>query len=66
MGMTKQITRHRRISSIDDLIYDRDRAVKMTAVEIVKVNEPSEWQKGYREFNSNQLELLKGRAPTPA
>ena len=38
----------------------------MTAVEIVKVNEPSEWQKGYREFNSNQLELLKGRAPTPA
>jgi len=26
MGTTKQITRHRRISSIDDLIYDLDRA----------------------------------------
>ena len=34
---------------------------KVTAVEIVKVNQPSEWQKRHREFTEQQLELLKGR-----
>jgi formate dehydrogenase major subunit len=33
---------------------------KVTAVEVVQVNEPSEWQKRHREFTEHQLELLKG------
>ncbi len=32
---------------------------KVTAVEIVKVNEPSAWQKRHREFTEHQLDLLK-------
>ena len=34
---------------------------KVTAVEIVKVNHPSEWQKRFHEFTEQQLQLLKGR-----
>ena len=33
---------------------------KVTAVEVVQVNQPSEWQKRHREFTEHQLELLKG------
>ncbi|MEH6577829.1 MAG: formate dehydrogenase subunit alpha [Amphritea sp.] len=32
---------------------------KVTAVQAVKVNEPSQWQQRYREFNTQQLGLLK-------
>jgi formate dehydrogenase major subunit len=39
---------------------------KVTAVEIVKVNRPSEWQKRYRAFTQEQLEFLKGREITHA
>ncbi len=39
---------------------------KVTAVEIVKVNHPSEWQKRFHEFTEQQLELLKGREATHA
>ena len=39
---------------------------KVTAVEIVKVNEPSAWQKRHRAFTERQLEFLKGRATTHA
>ena len=39
---------------------------KVTAVEIIKVNQPSEWQKRFREFTKHQLELLKGREATHA
>ena len=39
---------------------------KVTAVEIVKVNQPSEWQKRFHEFTEQQLELLKGREATHA
>ena len=39
---------------------------KVTAVEIVKVNHPSEWQKRFHEFTEHQLELLKGREATHA
>jgi len=39
---------------------------KVTAVEIVKVNQPSEWQKRFHEFTDHQLELLKGREATHA
>jgi formate dehydrogenase major subunit len=39
---------------------------KVTAVEIVKVNQPSEWQRRFREFTEHQLELLKGRDVTHA
>jgi formate dehydrogenase major subunit len=39
---------------------------KVTAVEIVKVNHPSEWQKRFHEFTERQLELLKGREATHA
>jgi formate dehydrogenase major subunit len=34
---------------------------KVTAVEVVQVNEPSEWQKRHREFTNRQLELLRSR-----
>jgi formate dehydrogenase major subunit len=33
---------------------------KVTAIEIVKVNEPSAWQKRHREFTERQSELLEG------
>ncbi len=39
---------------------------KVTAVEIVKVNHPSEWQRRYRAFTERQLELLKGSEVTHA
>src|SRR5215467_6830368 len=39
---------------------------KVTAVEIVKVNQPSEWQKRFHQFTERQLELLKGRETTHA
>jgi formate dehydrogenase major subunit len=39
---------------------------KVTAVEIVKVNQPSEWQRRFREFTERQLELVKGRDVTHA
>ncbi len=39
---------------------------KVTAVEIVKVNQPSAWQKRHREFTERQLALLKGREVTHA
>ena len=32
---------------------------KVTAVEIVKVNQPSAWQKRHREFTQHQLDLLR-------
>jgi len=39
---------------------------KVTAVEIVKVNQPSEWQRRFHEFTERQLQLLKGRQVTHA
>jgi formate dehydrogenase major subunit len=39
---------------------------KVTAVEIVKVNQPSAWQKRFHEFTKEQLELLAGRETTHA
>jgi formate dehydrogenase major subunit len=39
---------------------------KVTAVEIVKVNQPSAWQKRHREFTDQQLALLKGQETTHA
>jgi formate dehydrogenase major subunit len=34
---------------------------KVTAVELVKVEQPSEWQERYREFSGQQMELLEKR-----
>ncbi|MBU6468959.1 MAG: formate dehydrogenase subunit alpha [Betaproteobacteria bacterium] len=34
---------------------------KVTAVQVLKVKQPSEWQKQYKEFNDNQLRLLRER-----
>jgi formate dehydrogenase major subunit len=39
---------------------------KVTAVEIVKVHQPSAWQERHRAFTERQLELLKGRETTHA
>ncbi|MCB6184192.1 formate dehydrogenase subunit alpha [Leeia sp. TBRC 13508] len=41
---------------------------KVTAVELIKVSQPSEWQKRYREFSEQQAELLAARKAnrTPA
>ncbi len=39
---------------------------KVTAVEIVKVNQPSAWQKRHREFTEQQIGFLKGREATHA
>src|SRR4029077_6951334 len=39
---------------------------KVTAVEIVKVNEPSEWQKRFHEFTERQQAFLKRREATHA
>jgi formate dehydrogenase major subunit len=33
---------------------------KVTAVQLVKVSQPSEWQEGYRRFNEEQLRLAGG------
>ena len=38
---------------------------KVTAVEIVKVNQPSEWQKRFHEFTEHQLELSEGPRGNP-
>ncbi|HQR59866.1 MAG TPA: formate dehydrogenase subunit alpha [Methylophilaceae bacterium] len=35
---------------------------KVTAVQVVKVTQPSEWQKRYRQFSEHQQELLQQRA----
>jgi formate dehydrogenase major subunit len=32
---------------------------KVTAVEVLPVTQPSEWQQGYQQFNQNQLHLLE-------
>jgi formate dehydrogenase major subunit len=34
---------------------------KVTAVQITKVQQPSEWQRSYRDFTEQQLELLEQR-----
>jgi formate dehydrogenase major subunit len=34
---------------------------KVTAVQVLKVKQPSEWQKQYKEFNDTQLRLLRER-----
>ena len=41
---------------------------KVTAVQVMPVVQPSEWQKSYAQFNQNQLDLLQAasRAPAPA
>jgi len=39
---------------------------KVTAVEVVQVNEPSAWQKRHRAFTDRQLELLRRHEATPA
>jgi formate dehydrogenase major subunit len=39
---------------------------KVTAVEVVQVNEPSEWQRRHREFTARQLELLKKKDREPS
>jgi formate dehydrogenase major subunit len=31
---------------------------KVTAVQVVAVSQPSEWQQRYQQFNQNQLQLL--------
>ncbi len=36
---------------------------KVTAVQVAKVMQPSEWQRGYAEFNRQQLELLAQAKP---
>ncbi|MGX2040797.1 formate dehydrogenase subunit alpha [Methylocaldum sp. MU1018] len=37
---------------------------KVTAVQVTKVTEPSEWQRQYRQFSEEQLTLLEQRSPT--
>jgi formate dehydrogenase major subunit len=37
---------------------------KVTAVQLVKVSQPSEWQEGYRRFNEEQLRLAGGETAT--
>ncbi|MHB8353178.1 MAG: formate dehydrogenase subunit alpha [Burkholderiales bacterium] len=37
---------------------------KVTAVQVVKVKHPSEWQENYHEFNEQQLRLLKEKVVT--
>jgi formate dehydrogenase major subunit len=34
---------------------------KVTAVQVTRVSQPSEWQKNYRKFSEQQLELMKKR-----
>ena len=38
---------------------------KVTAVQLVKVSQPSEWQRRYQSFNSRQSQLLAERMPLP-
>ena len=35
---------------------------KVTAVQVTQVSQPSEWQRNYRKFSEQQLDLLKQRA----
>jgi formate dehydrogenase major subunit len=37
---------------------------KVTAVQVSKVAQPSDWQRGYSQFNERQLELLAQRHET--
>lgn len=37
---------------------------KVTAVQVVKVSQPSEWQRNFKEFTEQQLTLLKERRQT--
>lgn len=39
---------------------------KVTAVQVTKVTQPSEWQQRYRSFSENQEKLLKEREPVKA
>jgi formate dehydrogenase major subunit len=40
---------------------------KVTAVQVMPVAQPSEWQKGYAAFNTEQLDhLARAQAPTPS
>jgi formate dehydrogenase major subunit len=39
---------------------------KVTAVQVLPVTQPSEWQKDYQRFSDTQLELLKERESAPA
>jgi formate dehydrogenase major subunit len=39
---------------------------KVTAVQVMKVTQPSEWQQRYRAFSEQQKDLLKQRATTKA
>jgi formate dehydrogenase major subunit len=41
---------------------------KVTAVEVTRVSQPSEWQQRYRAFSEAQQQLLRERrmSPTPA
>jgi formate dehydrogenase major subunit len=34
---------------------------KVTAVQVTKVTQPSEWQRGYTQFNQHQLDMLERR-----
>ncbi len=36
---------------------------KVTAVQVTRVSQPSEWQRNYRKFSETQLDLLKQRSP---
>ena len=38
---------------------------KVTAVQVMPVVQPSEWQKSYAQFNQNQLELLQAASKPP-
>ncbi|MDZ4252258.1 MAG: molybdopterin-dependent oxidoreductase, partial [Sulfuritalea sp.] len=38
---------------------------KVTAVQLVKVSQPSEWQYSYRRFNDEQMELLRSDETAP-
>ena len=39
---------------------------KVTAVQVTRVSQPSEWQRNYRKFSEEQLDLLKQRSPARA
>ena len=39
---------------------------KVTAVQILPVTQPSEWQKNYQRFHVKQMDLLKGEPAEPA
>jgi formate dehydrogenase major subunit len=39
---------------------------KVTAVQVMPVAQPSDWQRSYARFNTEQLDLLERRAAAPA